>query len=75
MTLDTVAQIMIVVCGVTAVHLVASKSPRKRFWGGVSGLLGQPAWFYTTLLHEQYAITGLCALYVWGWIRTVTNNR
>jgi len=69
------AQIPIVLFGVTAVQLAASKDRRGRFWAGVLGLCAQPFWLWTTLAHEQYAIAGLCALYAVGWVRTIRNNR
>jgi hypothetical protein len=72
---DTIAQCMIVVLGVAAVNLAASKTPRGRFWAGVCGLCAQPAWLYTTVSHGQYAISALCLLYGLGWVRTILNNR
>ncbi len=73
--IDAIAQSMIVALGVSAVHLAASKTTRGRFWAGVCGLCAQPAWLYTTISHEQYAISALCLLYGWGWLRTIRNNR
>ena len=70
-----IAQIFIVIFGVSAVHLAASKTPLGRFWAGVCGLCAQPFWLWTTIENGQYLISGLCLLYGWGWIRTVRNNR
>lgn len=72
---DTIAQCMIVVLGVSAVNLAASKTTRGRFWAGVCGICAQPAWLYTTVSHGQYAISALCLLYGLGWVRTILNNR
>ncbi len=69
------AQIPILVLGISAMQLVASKASRWRFWAGVLGLCAQPFWLWTTIAHEQYAISGLCGLYALGWIRTIRNNR
>jgi len=36
-------------------------------WGFVLGLLAQPAWFYTTVVHEQWVLLGACFVYAVGW--------
>lgn len=69
-----IPQLFIVVFGVSAVHLAASKTTRGRLWAGVLGVCAQPFWLWTTIANEQYLISCLCLLYGWGWIRTIRNN-
>jgi len=73
--MNLLAQIAIVLLGVTAMQLVASKERRWRFWAGVLGLAAQPFWLWTTIAHEQYGISCLCGVYALAWVRTIRNNR
>lgn len=68
-------QILIVVLGVTAAWLVASKERRWRFVAGILGLCAQPVWAWTFVANEQYLMLILCVLYGAGWARCVKNNR
>ena len=70
-----IPQMFIVLLGVSAVHLAASKAKRGRMWAGVLGVCAQPFWLWTTMQNGQWLIVPLCALYGWGWIRTIRNNR
>lgn len=59
--MDIVAQIGIILFGGGSVWLLGSKSRWQR-WGYILGLLGQPFFFYTSLVHEQW---GVFAMAVW----------
>jgi hypothetical protein len=72
-TLDTLAQIGILLCGVSAVWLVGCKG-RVRRYGYLCGLCAQPFWLYTTLMHEQYGIAAMCAFYGFSWGRGLWNH-
>ena len=67
--IDMIAQGFIFVCGVGGLWLVNCVRPRTRRWGPVLGLLGQPAWFATTIINGQWFIAGLCIFYTAAWAR------
>ena len=64
--IDILAQIWIGVCGCSSVWLVARREHWRR-WGYIMGILGQPAWIYTTIHHEQWGIALLTAWYSYSW--------
>ncbi len=68
-------QILIIALGVTAAHLVASGTPRARFWGGIVGLCAQPFWAWTFVEHEQWPMLVLILLYGSAHVRAIRNNR
>lgn len=72
--LSYIPQAFILLLGVSAVYLVGCKSPRVKRWGYVCGICGQPFWVWTTLEHEQYAITAMCALYAYSWANGLRNH-
>ena len=63
---DLIAQAMILVFGCSAVWFVGRKEHWKR-WGYILGMFSQPAWFYTTITHEQYGIALLSLWYTYSW--------
>lgn len=64
-----IAQLMIGLCGVTAVWLSQSADLERRRYACLFGLASQPFWFYTTYQAEQWGIFALCFLYAWSWWR------
>jgi hypothetical protein len=64
--MDTLSQIMIMICGASAIWLVGRKEHWKR-WGYVIGLIGQPFWFYTTIVNEQWGIFLMTLFYTYSW--------
>lgn len=60
------SQIMLFVCGCSAIWLVARKEDWKR-WGYIVGLCGQPFWFYTTITSEQWGMFALTLFYTYSW--------
>jgi hypothetical protein len=74
MTFDVVAQVGIALTGATAIFVVGLKEPRRRRWGFVLGVCGQPFWIYTTWNHEQWGILLLTAVYTYSWINGLRNH-
>lgn len=62
-TLDLIAQIGIVIFGVSAIILVAKKNK----WGFVLGLISQPFWLITSIMNRQWGIVLLSVIYVGSW--------
>jgi hypothetical protein len=52
-------QLAIVVFGIMSAGMVATKNK----WWVVTGLLGQPFWFYTTISSEQWGMFTLSIFY------------
>jgi nicotinamide riboside transporter PnuC len=64
-----IGQIIIAICGVTAIWLANDTDPRRRRFACLFGLAAQPAWFYVTWTAGQYGIFALSLLYTWSWYR------
>lgn len=64
-----IEQIGIAVTGVTAVWLTQDPRESRRRWACIFGLLGQPFWFYSAYVAEQWGIFALCFLYALSWAR------
>lgn len=64
-----IAQVGILLFGVAALFLVNDPNPRFRRWGPVLGLIGQPFWFYSAFIAEQWGIFSLCFAYTFAWAR------
>lgn len=73
MSIDTAAQIVIIACGAASVWLTAQRAVRVRRWGYIVGLCAQPAWFWTTIYHEQYLIAALAVWYTYSWGQGIWN--
>ena len=67
--MEVFAQLLIVVFSVATAYLVTLRDPRQRRWGYVLGLLGEPAWFWTTITHRQWGIAALCVWFTIMYIR------
>lgn len=70
---DMVAQVAVLVFGVTAVVVVGLKGPLRK-WGYVIGLFSQPFWFYTFWHNEQYVMLAVAAFYTAAWLNGIWNN-
>lgn len=62
-SIDLIAQIGLIVFGVSAIILVA----RKNRWGFVLGLISQPFWIITSLINKQWGVLLLSVVYVGSW--------
>lgn len=69
LTASALSQASIAVFGVTAVALSQSLSPAARKWASVFGLVGQPFWFYSAAVSQQWGIFVLCILYSIVWAK------
>lgn len=64
--METFVQIMIAVCGCSAIWLVSRKESWSR-WGYIIGLIGQPFWIYTAWQNDQTGILILTIFYAYSW--------
>lgn len=64
-----IEQIGIALTGVTAVWLTQDPRESWRRWAPIFGLCGQPFWFYSAYMAEQWGIFALCFLYALSWAR------
>lgn len=62
----TIAQIFIFIFGVSAIWLVGRKEDWRRY-GFILGLCGQPFWFYTAYMNEQWGVLLMCLFYTYSW--------
>ena len=69
---QVICQIWIIICGCSAIWMVGRVEHWKR-WGYIIGLIGQPAWIYTTITNEQYGITILAFFYTYSWGQGIYN--
>ena len=69
--IDLVCQIVITVAGVSAIFLVA----RKSWVGFLLGLISQPFWLATSIIHRQWGIAILSFVYAINWAYGLINWR
>ena len=62
-------QIGIGLTGGVAIFLSQGKTDSVRRYACLFGLAGQPFWFYTTYVNEQWGIFVLSFVYAWSWYR------
>ncbi len=67
-------QLAIVLTGCVAVWLANDPREARRKWACVFGLAGQPFWFYSAFVAEQWGIFLLTFVYTAAWARGVYNN-
>lgn len=67
-----ICQIWIAVFGAASIWFVARKEKWKR-WGYILGMIGEPAWVYTTIKHEQWGMFLLTLWYTYAWGQGVYN--
>lgn len=68
--LDIFTQIWIFIFGTSAMWLI-SRPETWGFWGFPLGLIGQPAWYYTTIKKKQWGIAALSIFYTYSWIQGI----
>lgn len=69
-----IEQIAIACTGCTAIYLANDHRPGWRRWASVFGLCGQPFWFYSALIAQQWGILLLTFFYTFAWWRGFRNN-
>jgi hypothetical protein len=67
-------QIAIAFTGVVAIFLTQQKNEKIKKYGCLFGLAGQPFWFYSAYLSEQWGIFVLVMFYTYAWCLGVKNN-
>ena len=72
--IDIIAQIGVLFTGLVAVYLSASQKAKIRMYGGLFGLAGEPFWFITSYINNQFGIMILAIVYAFMWLRVVIKN-
>ena len=62
--LNLICQIGVATFGISAVFLIA----RKNKWGFVLGVLGEPFWLISFILHRQWGMLAIGVIYTINWI-------
>ena len=62
-------QIAIALTGVTAIWLSQDKRKEWRRYACLFGLVGQPFWFYSSWVTEQWGIFGLSFAFTAAWAK------
>jgi hypothetical protein len=66
-----VDQIAIALTGATAIWLSQDERAEWRKWACIFGLCGQPFWFYSAWVAQQWGIFALSFLYTFAWMRGI----
>lgn len=69
-----ILQTMIVITGFLAIWFSQDKNKNLRKLAPIIGLIGQPFWFYSSILAEQYGIFILSILYTLAWTKGLLND-
>jgi len=72
--LDWISQGIITCTGFLSLYLMASQESKTRLYAGLVGLLGEPFWFFTAYVNEQYGVMLLVFVYGVNWVRLVHSN-
>ena len=72
--LDYASQGIITFTGFTSLYLMASQDPRMRYYAGLVGLFGEPFWFFTAWVNNQYGVMLLVFVYGVNWTRLAYSN-
>jgi len=67
-------QIGIAFTGVTAIWLSQDHREDWRKWACIFGMTGQPFWFYSAYVAQQWGILILCCFYTYAWFRGIRNH-
>lgn len=67
-------QLAIAVTGCVAIWLANDQREGWRKWASVFGLAGQPFWFYSAFVAEQWGILAMTFVYTAAWARGFRNN-
>lgn len=62
-------QLAIAITGCVAIWLANDQRQPWRKWASVFGLVGQPFWFYSAFIAEQWGILALSFVYTAAWVR------
>ncbi len=65
-------QFFIMVTGVVAIQLSQDQSLEKwKQYACIFGVLGQPFWFYSSYMAEQWGVFILCFFYTYAWYKGI----
>ena len=67
-------QIGIAFTGVTAIWLTQQHREEWKKYACLLGMAGQPFWFYSSYVAEQWGIFVLCFFYAYSWGIGIKNN-
>lgn len=70
--MDNLSQVGIMIFGCSAIWLVG-RTEHWRRWGYIFGLLSQPFWFYTAVVHHQWGVVALSCWYSYAWSQGIWN--
>ena len=65
--MSVISQLMIACTGMVAIYLTQQNNQELKKYAPILGLIGQPFWYYTTLMNEQYGIFVLTLGYTYLW--------
>lgn len=68
---DTIIQLVLAICGLTALYLSTGNNPRGRRWGPVIGLCGQPAWLLFAWQANAWGLFSLSLVYSMVYVRGI----
>ena len=71
--MELLAQIMIPLLSCTGVLLISCRNAKVRRWAYITGIVSQPFWMYTTLMHAQWGIFMMTFWYTFNWVRGIYN--
>ena len=72
-TPEYISQIVILVTGVLAAWLSQDHRYSHRRYACIIAMAGQPCWFFTTYISEQWGMFILCFFYTASWAKGVFN--
>lgn len=67
-------QFAIALTGVVAIWLTQQSNRSLTKYACLFGVVGQPFWFYSAYMNEQWGIFALCTFYSYSWGLGVYNN-
>ncbi len=67
-------QLAIALTGGVAIWLANDRRESWRKWACIFGLAGQPFWFYSAFVAEQWGILALTLVYTGAWLKGVRNG-
>lgn len=70
---EKISQVWIVIFGCLSIWFVGRLEKWSR-WGYVFGLIGQPAFLYTSIAHEQWGVVAVCLWYTYSWAQGINNH-
>lgn len=64
-------QVFITIFGSLALWLSQDKRYQWRKWSPVFGMIGQPFWYYSSYIHQQWGIMVLSVIYTFCWLKGI----